>query len=348
MHCQLLIPGALTRNPGLIDKLAALQLPALQRLLAKGRADTQNWQGLDTWLLESFAVEQQQDWPSAPFALLGDDLAPGEHCWAHADPVSLRADRDRLVLADATQLGIRIDEAHAIAQSIAAHFGEALRLHVAAPGRWYARIAAPPQGETVALAGVVGRHLEAGRGAMGWHALMNELQMLLHEHPVNNAREERGEAPINGIWLWGAGNLAAANSTFASIATTKPLAMGLGRQAGINVRSLPANAVQWMDATAAPGVHVCVYEALQDAEKRGDAAQWLDSLVALERDWIAPCVGSLTDGHLGMLSIKLGDAQWLTSIEATRQDLRRFWRRKHPLAQTLAGSDVPEAKRSTG
>ena len=49
-----------------------------------------------------------------------------------------------------------------------------------------------------------------------------------------------------------------------------------------------------------------------------------------------------------MLSIKLGDAQWLTSIEATRQDLRRFWRRKHPLAQTLAGSDVPEAKRSTG
>ena len=37
--------------------------------------------------------------------------------------------------------------------------------------------------------------------------LMTELQMLLHEHPVNLRRQARGAAPINALWLWGAGQL---------------------------------------------------------------------------------------------------------------------------------------------
>ena len=36
-----------------------------------------------------------------------------------------------------------------------------------------------------------------------WHQLMNEIQMLLHIHSVNQAREERGQRPVNGVWFWG-------------------------------------------------------------------------------------------------------------------------------------------------
>lgn len=32
--------------------------------------------------------------------------------------------------------------------------------------------------------------------------LLNEIQMLLHEQPFNEAREARGQPPINGLWLW--------------------------------------------------------------------------------------------------------------------------------------------------
>src|ERR1035437_4718622 len=88
MHCMLVIPGILTRDPNLIDKLGTLALPALQRLLARGRRQTAVWQGIDAWLLEKFSVERQADWPSAPFALLGEGETPGDACWAHADPVS--------------------------------------------------------------------------------------------------------------------------------------------------------------------------------------------------------------------------------------------------------------------
>lgn len=40
--------------------------------------------------------------------------------------------------------------------------------------------------------------------------LLGELQMLLHEHPVNQAREAAGLWPVNAIWIDGAGTLAAA------------------------------------------------------------------------------------------------------------------------------------------
>jgi len=32
-----------------------------------------------------------------------------------------------------------------------------------------------------------------------------EIEMWLHEHPVNAVRARRGEAPVTGLWLWGGG-----------------------------------------------------------------------------------------------------------------------------------------------
>ncbi|MDO5692536.1 MAG: phosphoglycerate mutase [Pseudomonadota bacterium] len=37
--------------------------------------------------------------------------------------------------------------------------------------------------------------------------LQNELQMLLYTHPVNDAREQRRQPPVNALWIEGAGTL---------------------------------------------------------------------------------------------------------------------------------------------
>ncbi len=42
---------------------------------------------------------------------------------------------------------------------------------------------------------------------------MNEIQMLLHEHPVNQRRERARQLPVNGWWLWGFGDAVAQAST---------------------------------------------------------------------------------------------------------------------------------------
>jgi len=339
---MLLIPGILTRDPHLVEKLGTLALPALQRLLARGRRETAVWQGIDAWLLENFSVQRQTDWPSAPFALLGDGEAPGDACWAHADPVSLRADRDRLLLADAALLKVQVNEAQAIVAAVESHFGDALRLKIAAPERWYARLAWPPRGETTPLAAVAGGPVTPGRGAMGWHALMNEMQMLLHEHPVNQAREARGELPLNGIWLWGSGRLAPANTRFKSMAGNLPLAQGLASHAGIAARALPASAGDWISSVASQGIHVCIHNGLPAAARQGNGARWLDTLARLEHDWFAPLHEALEAGRIGMLTLSLGSARTLASVQTVRQDLRRFWRRPKPLDRTLAAPEDGE------
>jgi hypothetical protein len=38
---------------------------------------------------------------------------------------------------------------------------------------------------------------------------MNEIQMVLHEHPVNERRANTRAAPINALWLWGFGRFEA-------------------------------------------------------------------------------------------------------------------------------------------
>jgi hypothetical protein len=37
----------------------------------------------------------------------------------------------------------------------------------------------------------------------GWRKLLNEIQMVWHEHPINLARTARGLPPINSLWLYG-------------------------------------------------------------------------------------------------------------------------------------------------
>jgi len=47
--------------------------------------------------------------------------------------------------------------------------------------------------------------LPAGDDAAGHRNLLSEIEMALHDHEVNRSRQERGEQPVNSLWLWGGG-----------------------------------------------------------------------------------------------------------------------------------------------
>lgn len=51
----------------------------------------------------------------------------------------------------------------------------------------------------------VSDYLPQGEGSEQYHRLLSELQMVLHEHDVNRAREEAGQRPVNSLWIWGGG-----------------------------------------------------------------------------------------------------------------------------------------------
>jgi hypothetical protein len=48
-----------------------------------------------------------------------------------------------------------------------------------------------------------------GDQARAFRKLQNEVQVSWYTHPVNAAREARGQAPVNAIWPWGGASVAA-------------------------------------------------------------------------------------------------------------------------------------------
>src|SRR5258706_4176246 len=115
------------------------------------------------------------------------------------------------------------------------------------PARWYVRLEKAPDMQTTPAAAARGlaidETLPSGSDAMRFHALMNEAQMLLHEHPVNAEREARAEPALNSVWFWGGGVMAAAKERpFSTVVGDDPLARGLALAAGNPGQAVPGGA----------------------------------------------------------------------------------------------------------
>ena len=307
--------------------------PALEALVARGRRATARSHDLEGWLLARWGVA---DAGPAPYALLGDGGEPGEAWWLCAEPCHMRVNLDHLVPTDATLFDVTRAEAEALVASLNRHFDAAgLAFFPLQPERWYLRSAAPLDGAEPPLAAARGQRLErpAGRGNARFNALANEIQMVLHEHAMNDAREARGVPPINAVWLWGGGRLQRpAARAFARVRSAGPLAAGLAAASGGAVLPLPDDGERWALSAPTGGVELIVLEQLRAPASYGDAAGWTERLAALERDWFAPLRAALGAGRIGMVTLHAIGAGGALDVETTRQDLRYFWRRPRPIA----------------
>ena len=345
MHCHVIVPDAFWPLQEMTDAMSGLALQGLETLIARGTREVSPALAAERWLLESFGVERRGDWPAAPYCLLADGRAsgvlPGADYWMRADPVHLRLEGSELLLVDGNACAIKGEEAEILARDINSHFAGSFTLVAQHPERWYMRLPSAPDMETEPLASVCGRsiyaHLPRGPDAIGWRGIANELQMLLHEHSVNVAREARGELSLNSVWLWGAGRAAPPQSRpYRLVLANDPLACGLAQASGAIAEPLPANALAWLDREREPGIVLLVLDALRAPSCHADAPAWRDQLTSLDRDWFAPLVLALRRHKMGMVTLHLLGPQRTLHVETTGNDVHRFWRRAKPLA-TWAG-----------
>lgn len=338
MHCHLLIPGLFPPfRPETRNALRDLPLPALATLLARGSQKTLPDDSMDAWLCRTFGVEKQDDWPVAAFTLLADGGKPGSDFWLLAEPVHLQLQRDRLVLMDSGNLDITQDEANSLTTALNEHFAdEGLSFFPTRPGHWHLRLAHPPVHlETHSLDTAIGRNirnmLPSGPDGKRWHSLLNETQMLLHRHPVNEAREQRGLLPVNSIWPWGGGVLPTGMAhRFAQIMADSALARGLAVATGTPCANVPETVVEWLHAPQA-GSHLAVLDALRTPALYGDIHLWRETLLHLERDWFGPLRRALSRGKISRLTLYAFDSGQTKSFSVSRTDLWKIWLRAKPL-----------------
>ena len=264
--------------------------------------------------------------------------------WLRADPVHLRPDVADLVLFDAVDAGVSSEEARALAETV----NEALRpggpvIDAAHPHRWYVALEAPARMATTPLSLAAGAGISAamprGPDAPRWRRWMNEVQMALHDCPVNAGRERRGAAPINSVWPWGGGSLppvSAAPAPFVRAWSDDALVRGLARHAGVECGALPgdgaslgdgaspSDAGAWLDSAPRPGAHLIAFDALYRAARRSDLDGWRAGLARFSASWAKPLLDALDRGAVARISIRDERGHRFT---ATRWGRFRWWRR---------------------
>jgi hypothetical protein len=300
MHAELVVPA-------LLPERAAVEyppMPALERLLARGRRSRDESCSYEQWLAEACGLGEAVQLAAGALTLLAEGGAPGDAVWMRADPVHLRLGRVDLSFVPAAAFELGTDECNALAQALNRQFAGEFELLPVHARHWCARLADMPRAVARSTAEVAGLDVDAnlpkGDDATLWHARLNEVQMLLHDHAVNQAREVRGLPVVNSLWFWGAGTLPAAPALrWDSVSADEPVARGC---------------------------------ALRVPLALGDAAAWQACLVELETRWFAPLLAALRAGRIGMLTLQVPDARESLACETVRGDLRRIWRRARALA----------------
>lgn len=321
-------------SPRMLEAAAQdLHLPALQTLLVRGRRAACLAEGVEAALCEALGVQRQQDWPIAPISVQQDGGAAEGAYWLRADPVHLRLMRDRVVLADSGDPALTQQEANALAASIAEHFGDAFRPLPLRPMRWYLRLDQPPRLSTTPPSVATGLDIDPllprGDDAMRYRALLNEVQMLLHGHPVNEAREARGALPVNSLWLWGGGTLPARPPERTTLYCRDEGSRAIGAYCGTTLRELPDRCDRRMLDSAS----VIVLDALTPAGQCGDPYGWREALRTLESDWFAPLRDVLRTS--GAAAVRLADPISGRALLLDRAAVWKIWRRPRNLTALL-------------
>jgi hypothetical protein len=155
-----------------------------------------------------------------------------------------------------------------------------------------------------------------------------EIEIWLHEHPVNRLRSERGEPAVTSLWLWGGGTLTrtqAAPAADMGIATDRaygrdPYLEGLWCARGARVQPLPERIE---DLTAGRARSSIILVELGEILAADRAASVGDALARLDARWVAPAADLLARGAWRSLALIANDR----CLILRPRDAMKRWRR---------------------
>lgn len=258
-------------------------------------------------------------WPVAAVTRQLDAADTAPNAWLRADPAHVRADINAGRMLACGDLGLSMEEAQDFLRPLKPLFGDAgFPISAPVPDRWYltlpreVRLPAFAEPEDV-LGDDLYDHLPAGDAGRRWRALLNEAQVILHNHPRNAERVAAGKLQVNSLWFWGGGVLPdRVELTAAAVFTREAQLAGFARLAGVEPAEVPAGFAALGDV---------VGDVLVDLRGQRDLAE-------LERDWLAPARRALGKAMPELVLDFADGAAW----RLTASQRWRLWCRPATLA----------------
>lgn len=195
---------------GAISAIQSDSTHALHRQIDSGKFESfDSAMSVDDQLCRLLDLGQR--FPAAALTGPVDLDEPAANIRLRADPVYMDATAGGLTLTQLNDSDLNTGECNAFVEHLnAALEPQGLQLRTGThPGRWYLQGArdfdvvccSPYSAQTDGVDAAVPTGTD-GRELM---ALMSSLQIELHDLALNEARIERGQVPINGVWIWGQG-----------------------------------------------------------------------------------------------------------------------------------------------
>ena len=229
MHLVIPFAAAGPDDEAALQAQRSLDLPVLRTLLARLlpvppendlrgdvradlRADPRSWSAPHERVLARALGWTGADGalPFAAWQAAADGVDVGDLAWGLLSPAHWHLGTEQVSLIDPAALMLDEAASRALFDAVLPLFTEdGWQLHWAAPLRWYAAHESLTGLRSASLDRVVGRNVDAWLGsdpaARHVRRLQAEVQMLLHTHPLNAAREARSLLPVNSFWLSGCG-----------------------------------------------------------------------------------------------------------------------------------------------
>lgn len=325
----LFIPGlwALLRHAG---NEALETMPALQQMLKRRDSNTESLLESETLLLNrlGWSGGENDDVPVAALERLGSGN-DSEGYWFCVNPVNLQEDQNYLMMSYPSVLDLELEEARALTESINQHFAEdGWSLEVVDAQCWYLKLDKDPAIQTTPAWRAVGRDIfvlmPAGENSRQWHAWLMELQMLLFNHPINEARIEQGKAPVSGLWLWGGGELPKLTSTSTLLRGDSSFMQGIAMQSACEIEVLPDELSKLCNDVEPGSEQLILLEHARAALLSGSMEQGKVALKQLEGEIFQPLSGLLKTKKINSLTI-IDTPGYIVNISAS--GLRKWWRR---------------------
>jgi hypothetical protein len=188
-----------------------------------------------------------------------------------------------------------------------------------------------------ALGASIADALPRGENARALRSLGSEIEMWLHEHPLNIERVRARLPTISTLWLWGAGPppppALASNEAFASeipppstaLIGDDPYVAGLAKLNGLAWRPLPSRFPEAIGRRS-----VIVAEVFAGGADREETP--LEALARFDREWVAPALAAVARGDVAQLTLIANDR----SVSFATRHRLRFWRAPRRALEALA------------
>jgi hypothetical protein len=332
----LFVPGLFGPDSETLPEFSP-DVPSIEKHFRFGTSKNIQNTGFIPTLFQLFGFpEYIQDYPVAAVTRLVDDDHDLEGVWMRADPVHLRPEREAVVLLDESAFDLEKHEALIFAADLQQVFtSRDIELEVPTNNRWYLKLKHLPEVNTTSIHEVVGNdihnHLPIGKDKILWDQLSNEAQMSLHNCPLNSDREQRGEWPVNGVWMWGAGELPelprASRQIWSSVFADEVTAQGLSILTGTHYRDLPDSIEALVNQCEEQDNILVVVSFGLRHQQYFNYEGWQDFIAYLEEEWFSGIEKLIKQNELDKLTLFTGEKR----LTVKKSSFQKFWRRRKSL-----------------